>query len=163
VSALDVSIQAQILNLLKDLQEQMNLTYLFISHDLSVIEYFCNRVAVMYLGRIVELADRDALFKNPTHPYTRALLQAIPQAGQGKRQISKTLFGEIPSPINPPSGCAFHPRCPLKIDSCTKNIPPLIGGAHQWACPVVNGNEKFNLSAHPSSEPGLVTDLGKSE
>ncbi len=159
VSALDVSIQAQILNLLKDLQEQMKLTYLFISHDLSVIEYFCNRVAVMYLGRIVELADRDDLFKNPTHPYTRALLQAIPQTGQGKRQITRSLIGEIPSPINPPSGCAFHPRCPLKVDSCTKEIPPLVGSHHQWACPVVKSNENFNISTTQNLESGMVSGV----
>jgi oligopeptide transport system ATP-binding protein len=137
VSALDVSIQAQILNLLKDLQEQLGLTYLFISHDLSVIEYFCNRVAVMYLGKIVELADRDELFKNPIHPYTRALLAAIPQIGAGKREIKRSLTGEVPSPLNPPSGCAFHPRCPYRIESCSREVPPLIGTNHIWACPVV--------------------------
>ena len=157
VSALDVSIQAQILNLLKDLQEQLGLTYLFISHDLSVIEYFCNRVAVMYLGRIVELADRDDLFKNPTHPYTRALLQAIPQTGVGKRQITRSLSGEVPSPMNPPSGCAFHPRCPFKVDSCTKEIPPLLGTTHQWACPIVKGAENFNISTTQNPGTGLVT------
>lgn len=145
VSALDVSIQAQILNLLKDLQEQMKLTYLFISHDLSVIEYFCNRVAVMYLGKIVEIGSRDDLFKNPTHPYTRALLQAIPQAGQGKRQITRSLSGEVPSPLNPPSGCTFHPRCAHAIESCSKEIPPLIGTSHKWACPVVKGGEPLTV------------------
>ncbi len=134
VSALDVSIQAQILNLLKDLQEQMNLTYLFISHDLSVIEYFCNRVAVMYLGRIVELADRDDLFKNPQHPYTKALLQAIPQVGAGKKTIKRSLTGEVPSPLNPPSGCAFHPRCAERMDVCSQKVPLLTGTRHQRAC-----------------------------
>lgn len=134
VSALDVSIQAQILNLLKDLQEQMGLTYLFISHDLSVIEYFCNRVAVMYLGRIVELASRDELFKNPQHPYTRALLSAIPQVGAGKKDIKRSLTGEVPSPLNPPLGCTFHPRCPHKMDICTQQVPLLSETAHRKAC-----------------------------
>lgn len=134
VSALDVSIQAQILNLLKDLQEQMGLTYLFISHDLSVIEYFCNRVAVMYLGRVVELATRDELFSNPQHPYTRALLAAIPQVGAGKKDIKRSLSGEVPSPLNPPAGCAFHPRCPNKMDICSQQVPVLNPTGHQKAC-----------------------------
>lgn len=125
VSALDVSIQAQILNLLKDLQERLNLTYLFISHDLSVIEHVCDRIAVMYLGRIVELTTREELYKNPRHPYTRALLSSIPNIGQGKKKMQKILTGEIPSPINPPSGCAFHPRCPYKIAECSKIVPAL--------------------------------------
>lgn len=135
VSALDVSIQAQILNLLKDLQEKLNLTYIFISHDLSVIEHTCNRIAVMYLGKIVEIADRDELFKNPQHPYTQALISAIPRVGQGKKKMKKSLGGEVPSPINPPSGCAFHTRCPYKMDICTKELPLLSGTAsHQKAC-----------------------------
>ncbi|MFN8790739.1 MAG: ABC transporter ATP-binding protein [Bdellovibrionales bacterium] len=134
VSALDVSIQAQILNLLKDLQEQKGLTYLFISHDLSVIEYFCNRVAVMYLGRIVELATRDELFQSPQHPYTRALLSAIPQVGTGKKSIKRSLTGEVPSPLNPPRGCAFHPRCPSRMDICSKQVPSLNALGHQRAC-----------------------------
>lgn len=125
VSALDVSIQAQILNLLKDLQEKLKLTYLFISHDLSVIEHVCDRVAVMYLGRIVELSTREELFNNPRHPYTRALLSSIPTIGEGKKKMHKILTGEIPSPINPPSGCAFHPRCSFKVDACTKQVPLL--------------------------------------
>lgn len=140
VSALDVSIQAQILNLLKDLQEQMKLTYLFISHDLSVIEYFCNRVAVMYLGRIVELGTRDELFQNPQHPYTKALLQAIPQVGAGKKTIKRSLSGEVPSPLNPPSGCAFHPRCSSRLDVCSMNVPELSKLSHQAACFLVNND-----------------------
>lgn len=137
VSALDVSIQAQILNLMKDLQQRFNLTYLFISHDLSVIEHVCDRIAVMYLGRIVELADRDSLFQSPKHPYTKALLNAVPQIGQGKQKIKKSLTGEVPSPLNPPSGCAFHPRCNRATSRCQREIPSLnsLGGcANQVAC-----------------------------
>nr|WP_295905880.1 dipeptide ABC transporter ATP-binding protein [uncultured Bdellovibrio sp.] len=135
VSALDVSIQAQILNLLKDLQEKLKLTYVFISHDLSVIEHTCDRIAVMYLGKIVEIADRDELFRNPQHPYTQALIGAIPRVGQGKKKMKKSLSGEVPSPINPPSGCAFHPRCPYKMDICASQTPTLDGtGTHKKAC-----------------------------
>ncbi|MEK2645668.1 ABC transporter ATP-binding protein [Bdellovibrio sp. BCCA] len=135
VSALDVSIQAQILNLLKDLQEKLKLTYVFISHDLSVIEHTCDRIAVMYLGKIVEIAERDELFRNPQHPYTQALIGAIPRVGQGKKKMKKSLSGEVPSPINPPSGCAFHPRCPHKMDICASQTPTLDGtGAHKKAC-----------------------------
>lgn len=135
VSALDVSIQAQILNLLKDLQEKLNLTYIFISHDLSVIEHVCDRIAVMYLGKIVEVSGRDELFKNPQHPYTQALIGAIPRVGQGKKKMKKSLGGEVPSPINPPTGCAFHPRCPHKMDICAKELPVLTGTEkHQKAC-----------------------------
>lgn len=135
VSALDVSIQAQILNLLKDLQEKLGLTYIFISHDLSVIEHVCDRIAVMYLGKIVEVASRDELFKNPQHPYTQALIRSIPRVGEGKKMMKKSLTGEVPSPINPPSGCTFHPRCPYKMDVCTEKIPQLEGTAtHQKAC-----------------------------
>lgn len=132
VSALDVSIQAQILNLLKDLQDKLKLTYLFISHDLSVIEHFCDRVAVMYLGKVVELADRDQLFANPKHPYTQALIQAIPKVGEGKQKIKKSLTGEVPSPIHPPSGCTFHPRCPHAMPVCKERVPSLLGGVACW-------------------------------
>lgn len=125
VSALDVSIQAQILNLLEDLQKKLNLTYIFISHDLSVIEHVCDRIAVMYLGKIVEVATREELYHNPQHPYTKALLGSIPTIGQGKKRMSKILTGEIPSPINPPSGCAFHPRCPYVLDRCKIEVPVL--------------------------------------
>ncbi len=135
VSALDVSIQAQILNLLKDLQEKLGLTYIFISHDLSVIEHICDRIAVMYLGKIVEVAGRDELFSNPRHPYTQALIGSIPRVGQGKKNMKKSLQGEVPSPINPPSGCAFHPRCPYKMDVCSQQTPLLEGTeSHQKAC-----------------------------
>ena len=125
VSALDVSIQAQILNLMKDLQVELDLTYLFISHDLSVVEYMCDTIAVMYLGSIVELATREALFSNPKHPYTQALIESIPRVGQGKRVGREMLKGEVPSPINPPSGCKFHPRCTKKKATCSSNIPQL--------------------------------------
>lgn len=126
VSALDVSIQAQILNLLKDLQDRLQLTYLFISHDLSVIEHVCDRIAVMYLGRMVEISTREELFKNPRHPYTRALMSSIPSIGMGKKKMHKILSGEIPSPINPPSGCAFHPRCAFKTKECSEFTPHLL-------------------------------------
>ncbi len=140
VSALDVSIQAQILNLLKDLQEKLNLTYIFISHDLSVIEHVCDRIAVMYLGKIVEIAPRDELFKNPQHPYTQALIGSIPRVGMGKKKMKKSLSGEVPSPINPPSGCTFHPRCPHKMDICSQQIPTLEGSdLHQKACWLTQG------------------------
>jgi oligopeptide/dipeptide ABC transporter ATP-binding protein len=123
VTALDVSIQAQILNLLMDLQDQLDLTYLFIAHDLSVVKHVSDRVAVMYLGKIVEIADTDTLFSDPKHPYTRALLGAIPKPNPraGKRMV---LHGEVPSPIDPPSGCRFHPRCPQQIgEICWKKEP----------------------------------------
>lgn len=139
VSALDVSIQAQVLNLMKDLQEKLKLTYVFISHDLSVIEHLCDRIAVMYLGKIVEIAPRDELFANPQHPYTQALIGAIPRVGQGKKKMKKSLSGEVPSPINPPSGCPFHTRCPHKMDICSQKLPELKNynqksGEHRTAC-----------------------------
>jgi oligopeptide/dipeptide ABC transporter ATP-binding protein len=118
VSALDVSIQSQIINLLMDLQARLGLTYLFIAHDLAVVRHISDEVAVMYLGRIVEHAPRDILFEHPLHPYTQALLSAIPVPQPGLRQKRIVLTGEIPSPANPPSGCPFHPRCPLAEDRC---------------------------------------------
>ena len=125
VSALDVSIQAQVINLLEDLREKFGLTYLFIAHDLSVVRHLCQRVAVMYLGRIVELADSDELFDNPQHPYTKALLAAVsvpdPLVEQGR--VFRPVQGEVPSPINPPSGCVFHPRCPIAVESCRNARP----------------------------------------
>ena len=127
VSALDVSIQAQIINLLEDLQEQFQLTYLFIAHDLSVIEHVSQRIAVMYLGRIVELGDARQVIRSPRHPYTRALLSAVPQPRPGGRKARVVLQGDVPSPVAPPPGCPFHPRCPhpLKDADCAAITPPL--------------------------------------
>lgn len=126
VSALDVSIQAQILNLLKDLQDQFKLTFIFISHDLKVIEHFCDRVSVMYLGRIVETTHRDRIYEKPLHPYTQALFSSIPQVGSGKKKMQKSLAGEVPSPLTPPQGCHFHPRCPQAMSQCSVDSPLLI-------------------------------------
>ena len=138
VSALDVSIQAQVINLLEDLRDEFNLTYLFIAHDLSVVRHLCHRVAVMYLGSMVELAECDELYDHPVHPYTQALLNAVPipdPAIEAKRK-HQIIKGEIPSPMNPPSGCVFHPRCPIAVDACKKNMPEFreIRPGHWAAC-----------------------------
>jgi peptide/nickel transport system ATP-binding protein len=138
VSALDVSIQAQIVNLLEDLHRQLGLTLLFIAHDLRLIEHVSDRVAVMYLGRIVELAPRDLLYSNPRHPYTRALLSAVPIPDPSQRKQRVVLGGEPPSPVAPPPGCAFHPRCAYAEDICRREVPPLLTGreGHAVACHV---------------------------
>ena len=138
ISALDVSIQAQIINLLEDLQEELGLTYLFIAHDLSVVRHISDRIAVMYLGKIVELADRDALYANPMHPYTQALLSAVPIPDpviESKRQRI-ILEGDVPSPANPPKGCHFNTRCPRAMDVCRQQEPPFkdYGDGHYAAC-----------------------------
>ena len=141
VSALDVSIQAQIINLLADLREELGLTYLFIGHDLSVVKHLCNRVAVMYLGKLVETASVKELFDHPRHPYTRALLSAVPVPDPvvEREREHQILPGEVPSPLNPPSGCVFHPRCHLAVEACRSEPPSLqeMRPEHWVACPLV--------------------------
>lgn len=141
VSALDVSIQSQVLNLLSDLQEEFGLTYMFIAHNLNVVEHVSRRVAVMYLGKIVELADCDSIYVNPLHPYTQAILSSMPIADPDLRNRQKLILtGDVPSPLNPPQGCRFHPRCPIAVDTCRSEEPPLkdypdaSGNQHLAAC-----------------------------
>ncbi len=145
VASLDVSIRAQILNLLRDLQAKLGLTYLYISHDLSTVRHICDRVAVMYLGKLVEVAETQELFENPLHPYTVALLSAIPIPDPKHKTERIILPGEVPSPISPPSGCRFHPRCPRAIDICSKEEPPLVEvrPGHLLAC--------YNPWPHPQT------------
>ena len=143
VSALDVSIQAQVLQLLMKLRKERNLTYLFITHDLSVTEYLCDRIAVMYLGRIVELCRSEDLYQNTLHPYSEALISAIPVADLDKKTKRMVLEGDVPSPVNPPSGCPFHPRCPKAQDICKSKVPPLKkyttnGNEHYASCHLID-------------------------
>ncbi|PZQ49504.1 MAG: peptide ABC transporter ATP-binding protein [Rhodovulum sulfidophilum] len=140
IAALDVSIQAQVVNLLDDLREKFGLTYLFISHDLSMVRHIADRVAVMYLGKLVEIAPRDALYAAPLHPYTEALISAVPHTdAAGERRARIILRGDVPSPRNPPSGCAFRTRCPKVFDRCRVETPPLadLGGGRRAACHLV--------------------------
>ena len=147
VSALDVSIQAQVINLLIDLQRQHGFSYLFIAHDLAVVAHISHRVAVMYLGRIVEIADKTELFDNPRHPYTQALLASVPVANPKTKRLKPLVDGDVPSPINPPSGCAFHTRCRYVMDRCKSERPALVdaGAGHQVACWLNEGTGRPSL------------------
>ena len=144
VSALDVSIQAQVLSILRELQHDFGLTYLFVAHNLSVVEHFCDRVGVMYLGKMVETASREDLYNDPLHPYTQALMSAIPVPDPTARRQRIILQGDVPSPLNPPQGCRFHTRCPLAYDKCAQQEPPFndYGNEHYAACWLLEDGEK---------------------
>ncbi len=150
VSALDVSIQAQIINLLMDLQDEFQLSYLFVAHDLAVVEHISHRVAVMYLGRIVEMTDKTSLFEMPLHPYTEALLSAVPIPKAGAKSRRRVILaGDVPSPINPPSGCHFHTRCPYAVARCKQEVPVLreVTTGHMVSCHLHDAGVKFPLAA----------------
>ena len=136
MAALDVSIQAQILNLLKDLSDELGLTMLFIAHELSVVRHMSTRLAVMYLGKIVEIGEAEVVFSSPSHPYTQGLMKSVPRLIPERRHREAVLKGDVPSPLNVPTGCRFHPRCPLVQDICRRAEPPLkkLGGEHASAC-----------------------------
>jgi oligopeptide transport system ATP-binding protein len=140
VSALDVSIQAQVLNLMQDLQKDLKLTYIFIAHDLGVVRHISDRVGVMYLGKMVELADSESLYSKPLHPYSKALLSAVPVPDPNFTREQILITGDIPSPSNPPAGCTFHTRCPFKMDICSKTVPVLkeVEKGHSVACHLYN-------------------------
>lgn len=144
VSALDVSVRAQILNLLDELQEKFGLTYMFVSHDLSVIEHICDRIAILYLGKVVEIGTKDDIFKRTAHPYTQALLSAIPMVGRKDKGERIILEGDIPSPVNPPSGCRFHTRCPYATERCRTEVPEMkcLGGGHYVVCHLVEAADE---------------------
>ncbi|PTL76126.1 ABC transporter ATP-binding protein [Vitiosangium sp. GDMCC 1.1324] len=160
ISALDVSIQAQIVNLLVDLQRELGLTYVFIAHDLKIVEYVSTRVAVMYLGRIVELADAADLYRRPRHPYTQALLSAVPVPDPERKRTRIILQGDVPSPLAPPPGCPFHPRCPHAMERCRRETPPLyaLGNGHTAACFLVEDDARKTTPGGP--EAGALRDSG---
>lgn len=167
VSALDVSVQAQVLQLLKELKAERGLTYLFISHNLSVVEYIADRIAVMYLGRIVELTDAETLYASPQHPYTQALLSAIPVTDPQQRRERIVLTGDVPSPANPPGGCPFHPRCPIAIAKCVTEVPRLrnIGNTSEQlvSCHLAGGEGTGSLIPISTERSALASKLNDSE